>query len=138
MEALRTLLAIAKEQGPTAAGYALLLGFVAWIAGKGAKAAIANVQSLLTMNEQLRLQLVEQLDKANAGRDEAHRASAQLRYDLTSANRRMSELEGRLAFAERRAATLDAELTSTIEDNNRLRDMLLHQPPQAPTGDQAA
>ncbi|MES2347051.1 MAG: hypothetical protein V4641_05710 [Pseudomonadota bacterium] len=121
MDLLREILGLAKDEGPAFAAWVLLLAGVAWIAGHGAKAAITNVQSLLTMNEQMRRSLADQLKTSTDGREEAERANARLRADLTSANRRMADLEGRLEFAERRAQALETELTQTMAENQRLR-----------------
>lgn len=121
METLRELVAMGRDQGATVTAYAILLGFVAWIAGQGAKGAIRNVQSLLTMNEQLREQLAEQLHQANSGRNAAEQANAQLRSSLDIATLRMNELEGRLNFAESKARTMEAELSAALTENHRLR-----------------
>lgn len=124
MELLREILAMAKEQGAAYVAWVLLLASVAWITGHGARAAIRNVQSLLSMNEAMRATLAEQLTNSNAGREEADRANARLRDDLSRATRRMNDLEGRLEFAERRAQVLESELAVTMADNQRLRALI--------------
>lgn len=128
MNAIRELVALAKDQGIIVAGWVLLFGAVAWIAGQGARAAIRNVESMLRMNERLREQLAAQLDDAIQARNAAEHLVSQQRAALESANRRMDELEGRLLFAERRARTLEAELAATIAENRRLRAIADGQP----------
>ena len=121
MDELKDLVGLAKEQGPVAAAWLALFGAVAWIAGHGAKAALRNVTSILQMNNELREHLAEQLRHATQGRDEADQANARLRADLDDSRRRMSQLEGRLQFAEERADRLEAELVMVNEENQRLR-----------------
>lgn len=137
MNAIRELVTLAKDQGVIVAGWVLLFGAVAWIAGQGARGAIRNVESMLRMNEKLRERLAEQLSESNRTRDAAERSNSQLREALASAQRRMDDLEGRLLFAERRSRTLEAELAATIAENRRLRATLDGRPPLSAIGDES-
>ena len=135
MNAIRDLMALAKDQGVIIAGWVLLFGAVAWIAGQGARAAVRNVESMLRMNERLREQLAKQLDDAIKARHDAEHLVSEQRTALESATRRMDELEGRLLFAERRARTLEAELAATIAENRRLRMLAEGRPLLTALGD---
>ena len=55
-------LELLRSYGPSMAGWVFLLVFFAYVAGKGARAMVLNVKSLLDTSEDLRLRMKSALD----------------------------------------------------------------------------
>lgn len=121
MELLREIAALAKEEGAAVAGWVALLAGVAWIAGSGAKAAIRNVRSLLTMNEQLRESMAKQLRESERARAEVEQVNHQLRGELEVMRHQFTELESRMKLADRLTLSLTSQLRHLSAENARLR-----------------
>lgn len=104
METLKTLLELAKEHGPLTAAWVVLFAIVAFVAGKGGKMALSNVQSLLDQSAALRQTMADQ---------------------LASANRRVDELNAQLADANANAASLRALLNEALDGQRSARESMI-------------
>ena len=123
MELLREIAALAKEQGASTAAWVTLVAAIAWVAGAGARGAIRNVRSLLSMNEQLRESMAKQLRESEQARADVERVNHELRGELEVVRHRFTELEARMAQADRLTLSLTRQLRMLSDENARLRTL---------------
>lgn len=103
METLKTLIELAKDHGPLTAAWVVLFAVVAFVAGKGGKMALSNVQSLLDQSAALRQSMQEQLATSNA---------------------RVDALNSQLADANANAASLRILLNEALEGQRQAREAM--------------
>lgn len=124
----KDLIDLARQQGPVTAAWITLFVVVAYLAGQGGKAALANVKGLLQQSEDLRQSLNDQLNESNRRLDLQSdiigRMERQLRdqqRDILAAQAQTADLQTRLMQSQILQQSLATELLQLRGENDRLR-----------------
>ncbi len=115
------LVSLVKSYGPSMAGWVLLMTFFAYIAGKGGKMAMKNLQALLDENEALRGRMKLSLDDCEAQIRRRNEEIRELNAVIETAHQTMRQMSREMLQLELKAARLTDELSHAQRDLSRYR-----------------